>query len=902
MSTTTDDLRIIIRAETERAISEIKKARESVDTFGKSATDAAVSMAKKGLAVAGVAMSLGQLANQMRQNIALYQQQEQVEAKLEAILRATGESAGFNSEQLKEMARSLQSITTFGDEAIINMQSVLLTFKSIQGEVFERTTELALDLSAAFGQDLQSSAMQLGKALEDPITGISALARVGVSFSNEQKELIRSLTETGRVAEAQGVILDTLAGQVGGVAVAMAQTSTGSLNQFSNAWTDLRESLGGITVDFLEPFVRWAADAVTKVDDFIKKTAEAQKVRGQLADGNIEQIENLNLAYHEQLAIIEDLKLTYDMLAMDGVNQQILTTAQNRIKAAEQQLYYIQVEFEQRELGLFQLEKEAVIAEELLELERQRAQEAADRAATEARNQAALQEWLAKVNTAYGVTTEGRREALQAELDWFRAQQENAKLTAHMFPAIIEHYEQAIARLDGLTDAEERNMRQRDYVQGLIDREIQRQEDLNAVKLAYIELAELEALSRSGDLSEDNERLTLLLSIKEEMEKILGLTEDTKDKTKEIPEHIQVWMDRLKLTQQEAELIYQSIQNIGSAFESIAADMVGDFFDNLAQSGDVMNSAAQAAQKFAQSLLSDIGRMAISAGLRVIATGNIPVGLALLALGGVAIGTSSIWKSATGDANVDKGPAARIINAEAELARERIKIIQEQLRQERDLRRDNIRKLEADYNREFAILKDMLDRNLISHDQFREQASDLANQKDQRVGNEQRAIQTAEAEAEKQKLEQELAIARAEKIAQLNAAIRNNKDIRSGYNFWNDAFGKKRRAVDEEISRLQSRIKTAQSAKTVNAVWAAAKGADFVTNGPQMMLVGDNPGGKERVRIEPYNSPNLYGPKSADGQTIININGPVFDYADLKRKLDSAGVVLRSRGREVVRA
>lgn len=895
MSTTTDDLRIIIRAETERAISEIKKARESVDTFGKSATDAAVSMAKKGLAVAGVAMSLGQLANQIRQNIALYQQQEQVEAKLEAILRATGESAGFNSEQLKEMARSLQSITTFGDEAIINMQSVLLTFKSIQGEVFERTTELALDLSAAFGQDLQSSAMQLGKALEDPITGISALARVGVSFSNEQKELIRSLTETGRVAEAQGVILDTLAGQVGGVAVAMAQTSTGALNQFSNAWKDLRESLGGITVDFLEPFVRWASDAVTAVDDFLKKTIETKEVREQLSQGRIDEITNLNLAINEQISAIEALRDAYRNMEIAGANQSSLNEVREMIEAQETQLRLVRARSRAQEAASYWQETENNLA-------RERARIAADQAATEARDQAALQEWLAKVNTAYGVTTEGRREALQAELDWFRAQQANAERTAHMFPAIIEHYEQAIARLDGLTDAEERNMQQRDYVQGLIDREIQRQEDLNAVKLAYIELAELEALSRSGDLSEDNERLTLLLSIKEEMEKILGLTEDTKDKTKEIPEHIQVWMDRLKLTQQEAELIYQSIQNIGSAFESIAADMVGDFFDNLAQSGDVMNSAAQAAQKFAQSLLSDIGRMAISAGLRVIATGNIPVGLALLALGGVAIGTSSIWKSATGDANVDKGPAARIINAEAELARERIKIIQEQLRQERDLRRDNIRKLEADYNREFAILKDMLDRNLISHDQFREQASDLANQKDQRVGNEQRAIQTAEAEAEKQKLEQELAIARAEKIAQLNAAIRNNKDIRSGYNFWNDAFGKKRRAVDEEISRLQSRIKTAQSAKTVNAVWAAAKGADFVTNGPQMMLVGDNPGGKERVRIEPYNSPNLYGPKSADGQTIININGPVFDYADLKRKLDSAGVVLRSRGREVVRA
>jgi hypothetical protein len=40
-----------------------------------------------------------------------------------------------------------------------------------------------------------------------------------------------------------------------------------------------------------------------------------------------------------------------------------------------------------------------------------------------------------------------------------------------------------------------------------------------------------------------------------------------------------------------------------------------------------------------------------------------------------------------------------------------------------------------------------------------------------------------------------------------------------------------------------------------------ARGGDFVTSGPQMIMVGDNPGGRERVQITPISSPNIEGPR-----------------------------------------
>ena len=54
---------------------------------------------------------------------------------------------------------------------------------------------------------------------------------------------------------------------------------------------------------------------------------------------------------------------------------------------------------------------------------------------------------------------------------------------------------------------------------------------------------------------------------------------------------------------------------------------------------------------------------------------------------------------------------------------------------------------------------------------------------------------------------------------------------------------------------------------------AFALGGDFITSGPQMMLVGDNPGGRERVQVTPLSSPNLEGPQSSG--VTVQFNGPI---------------------------
>lgn len=175
-----------------------------------------------------------------------YIKQQQSVAKVQQAIRSTGKAAGLSLKELRKEATALQKRTLFGDETILNDASAqLLTFTNIAGENFLRTQRVALDLSTVLDGDLKSASIQLGKALNAPVQNLSALSRSGIQFSVEQRALIKSLAESGRLAEAQVVILDELEKQYGGQAEAAALAS-GGWQQVGNILGDTSEAFGGL--------------------------------------------------------------------------------------------------------------------------------------------------------------------------------------------------------------------------------------------------------------------------------------------------------------------------------------------------------------------------------------------------------------------------------------------------------------------------------------------------------------------------------------------------------------------------------------------------------------------------------------------------------------------------------
>lgn len=180
---------------------------------------------------------------------------QEVTAQLDAVLESTGGAAGVTADMAMGLADSLSMVTRFGDEAILAGENMLLTFTNIGKDVFPMATEAMLDLSQATGQDLQSSAVQLGKALNDPIAGITALTRVGVTFTEEQKKMIESLVAAGDMAGAQTIILDELAKEFGGSAEAAGETFAGQLDILHNALGNVAESIGAALLPVLSSLV-----------------------------------------------------------------------------------------------------------------------------------------------------------------------------------------------------------------------------------------------------------------------------------------------------------------------------------------------------------------------------------------------------------------------------------------------------------------------------------------------------------------------------------------------------------------------------------------------------------------------------------------------------------------------
>lgn len=177
-----------------------------------------------------------------------------VQKQSEAVLKSTGGQAGVTASHIENLANKLSNLAGVDDELIQSGENVLLTFTKIRNQagrnndIFDQATGLALDMSKALGTDLQGSIIQVGKALNDPIKGVTALRRVGVSFTKAQQDQIKTLVETGDLLGAQKLILGELRTEFGGSAKAQATDA----DRMKVAWENLQETLGKKLIPVME--------------------------------------------------------------------------------------------------------------------------------------------------------------------------------------------------------------------------------------------------------------------------------------------------------------------------------------------------------------------------------------------------------------------------------------------------------------------------------------------------------------------------------------------------------------------------------------------------------------------------------------------------------------------------
>lgn len=212
---------------------------------------------------------------------------QKVAAQTAAVLKSTGGAAKVTSQHVNDLAQSILNYSGIDDEAVQAGENMLLTFTNIRNQagknndIFDQSTRILADMSTALGQDMSKSAIQLGKALNDPVKGITALRRVGVTFTDQQKQQIAAMVKSGHTMEAQKVILKELNREFGGSAKAYGNTLPGLLGKLKESYANLAQTLLAAVLPSLTSVAMKAADFVGHVQAWTK-TAQGQQALEKL--------------------------------------------------------------------------------------------------------------------------------------------------------------------------------------------------------------------------------------------------------------------------------------------------------------------------------------------------------------------------------------------------------------------------------------------------------------------------------------------------------------------------------------------------------------------------------------------------------------------------------------------
>ena len=303
------------------------------------------------LAIAALVFGLGKM-------VAAGAKAERQFKRLEGILKATGGAAGLSLLEIEELSQQIGKETLASTQEIRDAAGVLLTFKSITGDTFKEALKLSQDLAEVGFGSAKSAAMQLGKALEEPEIGLSALRRVGVSFTQSQKEQIKVLDFTGKKMESQAIMLKALNEQVGGAGVNAADGLAGALDTLNEEFTIFLENnaLTRIALSIVTGLMKGLNKVFGTFEGKIKSLNEAglkeelEKIDKSLATMNKTLTESVNMAedqllLEQQIAKLEERRaIVLGRLESNQASKNRATAAANALAEKQSGLEKLQLD------------------------------------------------------------------------------------------------------------------------------------------------------------------------------------------------------------------------------------------------------------------------------------------------------------------------------------------------------------------------------------------------------------------------------------------------------------------------------------------------------------------------------------------------------------------------------
>lgn len=251
-----DNLLIEIGADTQEFLSGLAEVGDSTGSLGD----------KLGTIGATAATAFAAYTAAILGTVYAYREEELAGQEVLATIQATGGIAGVTSDMVDELAESFSKSTTFSKLQVEQGEAMLLTFDEIGSETFPAATQATLDLAQHMGGDAAGAAKLLGKALQDPMTGTTALTRAGVMLTAQQKAQIQAMELAGNIAGAQAIVIQAVEDKYGGMAQAAAG-GTGQIIVLKNMMEEFAAQIGaefapaiGLAAKGLADFIGWMSE------------------------------------------------------------------------------------------------------------------------------------------------------------------------------------------------------------------------------------------------------------------------------------------------------------------------------------------------------------------------------------------------------------------------------------------------------------------------------------------------------------------------------------------------------------------------------------------------------------------------------------------------------------------
>jgi phage-related protein len=271
---TAAQLAVVISGDDKGAQDAMGRAGKSADGFGAHVKG----MFENILAVTGIVAAIGvvtgsfsMLKDQFMSIVQAGMDEQNVMSQTATVLKSTGDASGLTAQQISDYADSMARLTGISNDQIQSSENILLTFTTIGKQVFPQAETSILDVATAMHEDLQSATVQVGKALDNPIKGMTALQRIGVTFTAQQIAQVKAMQKSGNMMGAQSIILKELQREFGGSAKAAGQTFAGELQRMNVTLDQAKEKIGLALIPILmklfnavQPLINGGLDLMSK--------------------------------------------------------------------------------------------------------------------------------------------------------------------------------------------------------------------------------------------------------------------------------------------------------------------------------------------------------------------------------------------------------------------------------------------------------------------------------------------------------------------------------------------------------------------------------------------------------------------------------------------------------------